>query len=93
SRAKDEMFAHTDTPTAPWYTVESEDKKRSRINVINHLLSSVPWEKVEHTPPHIPERPEVASDYERPPRTEFRYVPDLASKLERKPKKNKKKGK
>ncbi|AHW63447.1 Putative RNA polymerase sigma factor [Corynebacterium glyciniphilum AJ 3170] len=82
SRAKDEMFAHTDTPAAPWYTVESEDKKRSRINVINHILSSVPWEKVEHTPPRIPERPEVASDYERPPRTEFRYVPDLASSLE-----------
>ncbi|WP_145943447.1 polyphosphate kinase 2 [Corynebacterium glyciniphilum] len=93
SRAKDEMFAHTDTPAAPWYTVESEDKKRSRINVINHILSSVPWEKVEHTPPRIPERPEVASDYERPPRTEFRYVPDLASDLEQGKQQKKKKRK
>lgn len=93
SRAKDEMFAHTDTPAAPWYTVESEDKKRSRINVINHILSSVPWEKVEHTPPRIPERPEVASDYERPPRTEFRYVPDRASRLERGQQKKKKRKK
>ena len=44
SRAKDEMFVHTDIPEAHWYTVESEDKKRSRINVINHLLSSIPYE-------------------------------------------------
>ena len=41
SRAKDEMFVHTDIPEAPWFTVESEDKKRSRINVISHLLSTV----------------------------------------------------
>ena len=47
SRAKDAMFIHTDTPTAPWYTVESEDKKRSRINVISHLLSTIPYEKIE----------------------------------------------
>lgn len=83
SRAKDEMFAHTDTATAPWYTVESEDKKRSRINVINHILRSVPWEHVDHVPPTIPERPEVAGEYVRPPRAEFRYVPDVASDLER----------
>src|ERR1700712_4552277 len=41
SRAKDEMFVHTDIPEAHWWTVESEDKKRSRINVINHFLSSI----------------------------------------------------
>ena len=40
SRAKDEMFVHTDIPEAPWWTVESEDKKRSRINVISHMLSA-----------------------------------------------------
>lgn len=84
SRAKDEMFAHTDTATAPWYTVESEDKKRSRINVINHILTSIPWEHVENHPPQIPERPEGDSTYERPPRTEFRYVPDVAGELEKK---------
>ena len=80
SRAKDEMFVHTDIPEAPWFTVESEDKKRSRINVISHLLSTVPWEKLEPPTFEIPERPEGAS-YERPPRDEFRYVPDVASKL------------
>ena len=80
SRAKDEMFIHTDIPEAPWYTVESEDKKRSRINVISHLLSTVPWEKLEPPTFEIPERPEGAS-YERPPREEFKYVPDVASEL------------
>lgn len=83
SRAKDEMFVHTDIPSAPWYTVESEDKKRSRINVINHLLNTIPWEYVEKNVPKIPERPESDSTYERPPRTQFRYVPDVAKMLEK----------
>lgn len=90
SRAKDEMFVHTDIPSAPWYTVESEDKKRSRINVISHLLSTVPYEHITPELPEIPTRPET-TDYERPPRDEFRYVPDVAAKLERGPKKKKKK--
>ncbi|OFS19232.1 polyphosphate kinase 2 [Corynebacterium sp. HMSC04H06] len=97
SRAKDAMFIHTDTPTAPWYTVESEDKKRSRINVISHLLSSIPYRKIDRELPDIPQRP--ASDgeeYERPAREEFKYVPDVAADLERgkqdkKKKKDKKK--
>ena len=80
SRAKDEMFVHTDIPEAPWYTVESEDKKRSRINVISHLLSTIPWEKLDPPKLDIPERPE-GPHYERPPREEFKYVPDVASKL------------
>ena len=43
SRAKDTMFVHTDIAEAPWYEVESDDKRRSRINMIAHLLSKVPW--------------------------------------------------
>ena len=99
SRAKDAMFIHTDTPTAPWYTVESEDKKRSRINVISHLLSTIPYEKIEREMPEIPQRPDSDGEtYERPAREEFRYVPDVAAKLERKSeqktaKKTSKKGK
>ena len=89
SRAKDEMFVHTDIPSAPWYTVESEDKKRSRINVISHLLSTIPYEHVRPELPEIPDRPEI-TDYERPPRDEFRYVPDVAADLERGGKKKKK---
>lgn len=82
SRAKDEMFIHTDIPSAPWYTVESEDKKRSRINVISHILNTIPYEKIERPLPEIPERPEQEGDYIRPPRDEFRYVPDVAACLE-----------
>jgi len=99
SRAKDAMFIHTDTPTAPWYTVESEDKKRSRINVISHLLSTIPYEKIEREMPEIPQRPDSDGEtYERPAREELRYVPDVAAKLERKSeqktaKKTSKKGK
>ena len=94
SRAKDEMFVHTDIPSAPWYTVESEDKKRSRINVISHLLSTIPYEHITPDLPEIPERPET-TDYERPPRDEFRYVPDVAANLElgKQSKKKKKKKK
>lgn len=96
SRAKDAMFIHTDTPTAPWYTVESEDKKRSRINVISHLLNTIPYEKIERELPEIPHRPDSdGKTYERPDREDFRYVPDVAAKLERasKKKKGKKKDK
>ena len=46
SRAKDEMFVHTDIPEAPWHVVESDDKRRARINMIAHLLSTIPYHKV-----------------------------------------------
>ena len=47
SRAKDEMFVHTDIPEAPWYVVESDDKRRARINMIAHLLSTIPYHDVQ----------------------------------------------
>ena len=81
SRAKDAMFIHTDLPDSPWYTVESEDKKRSRINVINHILESIPYEHIKRDLPTIPERPE-GNGYRRPPRELFNHVPDVAAKLE-----------
>lgn len=83
SRAKDSMFVHTDIAEAPWYTVESEDKKRSRINVISHILSKVPYYKIARHLPEIPERPESSNGYVRPPRANFRYVPDHAADLEK----------
>ena len=49
SRAKDEMFVHTDIPEAPWWIVEGEDKRRARLNMIAHLLSSVPYREVPPT--------------------------------------------
>ena len=80
SRAKDEMFAHTDTDTAPWMVIESEEKKRARINVIAHLLSSVPWKPVDKEELRMPSRP-PSQGYERPPREQFHEVPDHASTL------------
>jgi polyphosphate kinase 2 (PPK2 family) len=78
SRAKDAMFEHTDTSYAPWWTVESDDKRASRINTINHLLSQVPYEHLDPDEVKIPERP-GADDYDRPPRELFKYVPDHAA--------------
>jgi polyphosphate kinase 2 len=80
SRAKDEMFEATDHADAPWWTIESDDKRASRLNAIAHLLSQVPYEP--RTPPkvEIPKRP-TADDYDRPPREQFRYVPDVAAEL------------
>ncbi|TYK44505.1 polyphosphate kinase 2 [Actinomadura decatromicini] len=81
SRAKDEMFVHTDIPEAPWYVVESEDKRRARINMIAHLLSTIPYHAVEPKPLELPERP-PAKGYERPPRDMQTYVPDHSAALE-----------
>lgn len=50
SRAKDEMFAYTDTKHCPWWVVPSDDKKRARLNCISHLLSSVEYQEIEHAP-------------------------------------------
>ena len=47
SRAKDEMLVHTDIPEAPWNVVESGDKRRARINMIAHLLSTIPYDEVQ----------------------------------------------
>ena len=48
SRARDEMFAETDTPECPWYVVDYNDQRRGRLNCIAHLLSLVPYEEVKH---------------------------------------------
>ncbi len=80
SRAKDEMFMQTDTAESPWYVVEAEDKRRARINMIFHLLSSIDYTEVQSEPVTLPERPK-AVNYTRPPRELFRYVPDHASLL------------
>ncbi|MGE0299732.1 polyphosphate kinase 2 [Pseudonocardia sp.] len=80
SRAKDEMFIHTDTPDAPWMVVEAEDKRRARLNTIAHLLSSVPWTRVERPEISLPERPPPRG-YRRPPRDRYTAVPDHAGAL------------
>ena len=56
SRARDEMFAATDTSTAPWYIVRSDDKKRARLNCIAHLLSLAPYKPVRRERVELPRR-------------------------------------
>ena len=80
SRAKDSMFVHTDIPEAPWHEVPSVDKRRSRINMITHLLSRIPYDVVDREEVVIPPRP-PSRGYERPPRNLDNYVPDAASRL------------
>jgi polyphosphate kinase 2 len=82
SRAKDEMFVHTDIPEAPWFVVESDDKRRARINMIAHLLSTVPYHDVQRLPLSLPPRP-ATQGYVRAPRELQTYVPDHAAVLER----------
>ena len=80
SRAKDEMMVHTDIPEAPWYVVESDDKRRARLNMIAHLLGTLPYTAVEHPELRLPKRPK-SSGYHRPPREMRAYVPDHAATL------------
>jgi len=82
SRAKDEMFVHTDIPQAPWNVVEADDKRRARINMIAHLLSSIPYTQVEGAPLSLPQRP-ATTGYERTAREMQSYVPDHAARLEK----------
>jgi polyphosphate kinase len=80
SRAKDEMFVHTDIPEAPWNVVESDDKRRARINMIAHLLSTIPYRDVKLAKIKLPPRP-PSQGYVRTPRDLENYVPDYAAKL------------
>jgi polyphosphate kinase 2 len=80
SRAKDAMFEVTDIDEAPWWTIESDDKRSARINTINHLLSQVPYEHLDPEPVDFPDRP-GAVDEERPPQNGHRFVPDHAAAL------------
>jgi polyphosphate kinase len=73
SRAKDEMFRYTHTPEAPWYTVESDDKRRARLNCISHILESIDHEDVLPGPIELPPRPQ-REDYARPPRDQHTVI-------------------
>lgn len=76
SKAKDEMFAHTDIKQAPWYVVNADDKKRARLNCISHLLSTIPYEDL--TPPviELPPRQDNVG-YVRPPLADQTFVPEV----------------
>ncbi|MGZ8652030.1 MAG: polyphosphate kinase 2 [Actinomycetota bacterium] len=80
SRAKDEMFVHTDIPEAPWYVVDADDKRRARLNCIAHLLSTIPYQDLPDPTITLPER-QRDDGYVRPPRDLYTYVPDHAGEI------------
>ena len=75
TKAKEDMFARTNIPEAPWYIVEGNDKKRARLNAIAHLLSLIPYEEMPHQPIALPERV-FDPHYERRTLPAELYVPD-----------------
>ena len=77
SQAKDNMFAHTNIPEAPWFTVEADDKKRARLNCISHFLSKIPYEDMTPEPLELSPRKSAPSDYVRSPLNEQFFVPRL----------------
>ena len=75
SKAKDEMFGHTDIKEAPWYVVQADDKRRARLNCISHLLGLIPYEDLTPEPADLPPRPRV-SGYVGPRASERAFVPE-----------------
>ena len=75
SRAKDDMFAHTDIKQAPWYVVNADKKKCARLNVIRHLLSLVPYEDLTPEPVKLPALEK--SKYIRPPIHDQNFIPAI----------------
>ena len=76
SRAKDEMFKHTDIKQAPWHVVNADSKKRARLNCISHLLTQVDYQDLTPSPPDLPPRPK-AKGYVRPPIEDQNFVPEI----------------
>ena len=74
AEAKDEMFAHTDTDDSPWFVVESDDKRSTRLNLISHLLEQIPYQRVDQERVKLPPRQQRA--YERPPKSTEKQVPE-----------------
>jgi len=75
SKAKDQMFAHTDIKQAPWYVVKSDNKKLARLNCISHFLSCIPYEDTTPDPIELPMRSEGVG-YVRPPMSDQTFIPD-----------------
>jgi polyphosphate kinase 2 len=75
SKAKDEMFAYTDTKISPWWVVEADDKRRARLNCIHHLLGMIPYKEIKHEKIKLP--PSNMEGYVRPPITEQTFVPEV----------------
>lgn len=76
AKAKDDMFAHTDTDETPWHVVPSDDKKAAQLNTIAFLLSQFDVQDVPADPIELPPRQPVG-DYVRPPQDKLRIVPQV----------------
>jgi polyphosphate kinase 2 (PPK2 family) len=76
TKAKEEMLERTNIREAPWWLVEAVDKKRARLNCIQHLLSTIPFEVVKHDEIIMPAR-QHALDYTRHPVPKSMYVPQI----------------
>lgn len=83
SKAKDEMFSHTDIKQAPWFVVNADDKKCARLNCIHHLLSMIPYEDLTPEPISLPPR-QKEQGYVRPPITDQTFVPQIYVMQEKK---------
>ena len=70
------MFEHTDTQFSPWYVVESDNKKKARVNCISHFLSLIKYSEVKSPEVILPDRVQQ-KDYERPSRSIYNYVPEV----------------
>lgn len=75
SKAKDKMFAYTDTKDAPWFVVDADNKKRARLNCMRHILSIIPYKDLTPPPVELPKRQDD-SGYIRPPMASMTMVPD-----------------
>jgi len=75
SKAKDEMFAHTDTKQVPWFVVNADNKKKARLNCISHILGQIPYEKFSMDTVELPELPQYEG-YVRPPLNYQTFVPE-----------------
>ena len=72
TKARDDMFAATDTSWAPWYVAHSDDKQRARLNIIAHLLSRIPYESPSREKVKLPKRKVRA----QPPADTVKIVPE-----------------
>jgi len=74
SKAKDEMFTYTDTKLSPWYVVQADNKRKARLNCINHFLTMIPYKEVRYKKLELP--PIAQGGYVRPPISEQTFIPE-----------------
>ena len=73
SKAKDTMLAHTDTKASPWYMIDADNKKKARMNCINHILHQIPYKDLRPVEMELPPRP-ADQTYKRPKKSSQNWV-------------------